>query len=121
MIKYTVLVFAVILFLVSNALASADTLLIRPDSMIGNNIGHFIDTRDKDRILQSLQSVNFNKPSSWKSASSGIAYTVKPGSLNKSEQKACRQFTLHFAFRSLRNTFPGTACQEKDGNWVVVK
>ena len=121
MLKYTVLVFAVILLTLSNALAMADTLVIRSDSIIGNNIGHFIGDQDKDRILQSLQSVNFNESSSWKSVSSGIAYTVKPGSLSNSEQKACRDFTLRFAFRTMRNELPGTACQEKGGDWVVVK
>jgi len=121
MLNRTILVFAVLSLLMSVAQSRENSLSIDADSVIGSNIGHFIDEQDRNQILEALKSEHFTKASTWKSDRSGIAYTVKPGSLNESQQNACRDFTLNSAIGSFLKEFPGTACQVSDGNWVVVK
>ena len=98
-----------------------DSLSIDADSVIGNNIGHFIDQQDKSRILQSLKSGDASEPTAWKSDKSGIAFTVTPDSVVRSEQKTCRDFTLKTSLGTFLREFPGTACRQDDGRWVVMK
>ena len=98
-----------------------DSLSIDADSGIGSNFGHFIDQQDKSRILQSLKSGNASEPTTWKSDKSGIAFTVTPDSVVRSEQNACRDFTLKTSLGTFLREFPGTACRQDDGRWVVMK
>lgn len=105
----------------SPALSSKNRLSIKPDSIIGSNIGHFIDKKDRKQILQSLKSRNVNKPSIWKSANSGIEFTITPSSINKTQKNTCRNFILDAAIGSFIKEFSGTACKEKNGSWVVIK
>ena len=126
MINRPLIVFLTTLFLLFSGVLKADTvnedaLSIKADSEIGSNIGHFIDQQDRIRILQSLKTGNASNPSIWKSARSGIAYTVTPNGMVESRQKACRDFTLKTALGSFQKVFSGTACRQDNGKWVVLE
>ena len=88
-------------------------------STIGGNIGRSMDTTDRMKTAQSLESVRNGVPSSWKNPDTGHQYTVVPTRTYEKSSGPCREYTVDAVIGGKNEKLYGTACRQSDGSWKV--
>jgi surface antigen len=82
--------------------------------VVGNKVGDAIDARDRACIGHSLELANKGQPVTWRNASSGVDYVVRPV---RDGANGCREFELVANRAGKKQSERMYACRENGGAW----
>ena len=89
-------------------------------SMIGGNVGSQMDDANRLRVAHALENTRLNHSRSWVDDDTGYRYTVVPTKTYHQHGKLCRQYTTSILVDGELKNAKGTACRNKEGNWIIV-
>ena len=89
-------------------------------SMVGSSIGAEMDQANRMRVAHALETTRLNHSRSWVDDNSGYRYTVVPTKTYHSNGELCRKYTTSILIHGSVEKANGTACRNKDGDWVIV-
>ncbi len=88
-------------------------------ALIGSRIGRELDEADRGCFAHGLEIGQPGKRVTWSNPSSGVSYSLVPGTGNKADGKSCRSFVLTASRDGKKDERRGTACQAGVGEWKV--
>jgi surface antigen len=94
--------------------AIAGTLL---GAAVGGSIGRSMDTNDRIRVAQTLETTRTGTPTEWRNPDTGSQYAVTPTRTYDMGGTPCREFTVNGVVGGRREKIIGTACRQADGSW----
>lgn len=86
---------------------------------IGGSVGRSMDTTDRLKTAQTLESVRTGVPSSWQNPDSGHQYTVVPTRTYEAASGPCREYIVDAVIGGKKEKVYGSACRQADGSWKV--
>ncbi|MGD8207301.1 MAG: RT0821/Lpp0805 family surface protein [Thiohalocapsa sp.] len=89
-------------------------------SFIGGSIGRSMDTTDRLRTGQTLETVRTGVSSSWRNPDTGNEYTVIPTNTYETASGPCREYTINAVIDGRTQKVRGTACRQSDGTWQTM-
>lgn len=94
-------------------------------AMIGGNIGKQLDERDRllhNQALTKSYSAPLNKPITWENSNTGHSGSVTPIRQGRMEDnRVCREFEQTIRVDGQQEAAIGTACQNPNGTWEIIK
>lgn len=91
---------------------------------LGNNIGRSMDETDRLRAQQAhQQALNTGQAITWDNPKNGDHGSVKPLRTGTDTQtgRVCREFQTTVVVGGKSQEAYGTACQQSDGSWRIIK
>lgn len=90
--------------------------------IIGGVIGYNMDSSDKARMYQVMDTSPAKKTHCWTNKKTTTAYRVTPTSTTMSYagQHNCRSYQSDVTHNGKTQQYVGTACRQADGSWVDV-
>lgn len=82
--------------------------------VVGHKIGDAIDDRDRACIGHSLELAGADRPVTWRNASTGVDYIVRP---SRDASNGCREFELKATRGGKKQADRLYACRESGGTW----
>jgi len=90
-------------------------------AIIGNAIGKSMDTTDKLKMTQALETHAVGQPAYWTNTKSGTTYTVVPvKNVSYEGNPYCREYQTTAIVAGKKQQVYGTACRQPDGTWKIV-
>lgn len=91
---------------------------------LGNNIGKSMDETDRIRAQQAhVQALDTGQRIAWDNPKNGDHGSVTPlrSGTNTETGRVCREFQTTVVVGGKQQQAYGTACQQSDGSWQIVK
>jgi len=88
-------------------------------SSIGGSVGRSMDTTDRLKTAQTLETVRTGVPSSWQNPDTNHQYTVVPTRTYEAASGPCREYTVDAIIGGKKEKVYGTACRQADGSWKI--
>ena len=86
---------------------------------IGGKIGKTMDTQDRMKVQQALETSKTGQSVSWRNPDSGNRYTVSPTKTYYSDNRPCRQFKTTAIINGKQEIVYGKACRDSRGKWQM--
>ena len=86
---------------------------------IGGAIGRSMDTTDRLRTAQTLETVRTGVPAQWRNPDTGNQYAVVPTRTYETAAGPCREYTIDALIGGRKEKVYGTACRQPDGSWQI--
>lgn len=87
----------------------------------GGQIGRSMDTVDRMRMNQALESNSAGQPAYWTNDKTNTAYTVVPvRNVTYDGNPYCREYRTTAIIAGKKQQVYGTACRQPDGAWQIV-
>ena len=87
---------------------------------IGANVGRSMDSTDRMRTAQVLETSQTGQPTQWVNPDTRNQYTVTPTRTYESAGAPCREYTMRAIVGGRPDDVYGRACRQPDGSWQVV-
>lgn len=85
---------------------------------LGSAIGQYMDSVDRLRMNQALETAPDRTSHTWSNRQTGIRYAVTP-TRTFDREAPCREYTTQAVIGGRTETIYGTACRQPDGSWQV--
>jgi surface antigen len=86
---------------------------------IGGSVGRSMDTTDRLRAGQTLETVRTGISSSWRNPDTGVAYQFTPTRTYETTAGPCREYRMQALIGGRTEEVIGRACRQADGTWVA--
>jgi surface antigen len=86
---------------------------------IGGAVGRSMDTTDRLRTAQTLETVRTGVPAQWRNPDTGNQYAVVPTRTYETAAGPCREYTIDAIVGGKKEKVYGTACRQADGSWQI--
>lgn len=91
-------------------------------ALIGSAIGKSMDTADRAKMTQALETKPVGQPAYWENTRTGATYTVVPvKNITYGGNPYCREYQTTAVIGGKKQQLYGTACRQPDGSWKIVR